>query len=166
MTAVKLLLFLLLTAPLSAPLSAQVAGTWKLAAQPDLAALIDRAIAPMNFLKRPIARGRLKKTNPAYTRIQITGNAAEITIQYDARKPQHMPADGHPVPWRREDGERFSISARLDKETLIQTYQAKDGKRINVFHRDPATGGLALEVQVLSERLPGPIAYTLAYTVN
>jgi hypothetical protein len=74
-----------------------------------------------------------------------------------------MPADGSPVPWTREDGEKFLISARLEQGDLIQSYRAEDGERVNVLHVDPATRTLTLAVTVTSPRLPRPVSYTMAY---
>lgn len=141
-------------------------GSWKLAQAPNLTEVIETATASMNFLTRPIARGRLKKTNSAYQRIRIGRTASEVTIQYDERQPQHMPANGQAVPWKREDGEAFLLSARLDRDDLIQTYKAEDGERSNVFHLDPSTGILTLTVTVKSGKLPKPITYALTYQAN
>jgi hypothetical protein len=154
---------ILLAAPLAAQAPGALMGTWRLASAPDLPGIIEQATAPMNFITRPIARARLKKTNAAYRQVVIARTPAEVTIQYDDRAAQHMPANGQPVPWVREDGEKFLISARLDREDLIQTYQAEDGERVNVFHVDPATGALSLGVTVKSPRLPKPVTYTLPY---
>ena len=151
---------------LALPLAAQPVGTWKLATQPDLSKVIEVATAPMNFVVRPIARGRLKKTNTAYERITIARTSAEITIKYDDREPQHMPADGKAVSWKREDGEVFQISAHTNGESLIQTYHAEDGERINQFHLDPKSGVLSLHVTVKSHKLPNPVVYTLTYKGN
>jgi hypothetical protein len=160
------LLTRLLPLLLAAPLAAQAVGTWKLATQPDLPKVIEAATAKLNFVVRPIARGRLKKTNTAYERITIARTPAEITIKYDDREAQHMPADGKAVAWKREDGEVFQISARTEGERLIQTYLAEDGERINQFHLDPKTGVLSLLVTVKSHKLPNPIVYTLTYKGN
>jgi len=149
---------------LTLPLAGQVpAGSWTLAAAPDLTAVIERATASMNFLTRPIARSRLKKTNEVHPRLRIEHPGSEITIQYDDLQPQHMPADGSPVPWKREDGEAFVISARTGPEGLVQTYKAEDGERSNAFRVDPATGLLTVTVTVRSGRLPGPVVYSLSY---
>jgi hypothetical protein len=149
---------------LAAPLAAQsFAGDWHLATAPDVPAIIEAATAPMNFVTRPIARGKLKKTNPVYQRIRISRTPTEFVLQYDDRAPQHMPADGHAVAWTREDKEVFQISARVDKEDLIQHYQAEDGERTNVFHLDPATHLLTMEVTIKSKRLPGPVVYKITY---
>jgi hypothetical protein len=74
-----------------------------------------------------------------------------------------MPADGRAVDWTREDGEKFRISARMDQDDLVQTYQAEDGERTNVFHVDATNRTLTLAVTVASPRLPGPLRYTLTY---
>jgi hypothetical protein len=149
---------------LAAPLAAQsVAGDWHLATAPDVPGIIDGATAPMNFITRPIARGKLKKTNPVYQRIRINRTPAEFVLQYDERAPQHMPADGKAVAWTREDKEVFQISARVEKDDLVQHYQAEDGERTNVFHVDPATHLLSMAVTIKSKRLPAPVVYTITY---
>lgn len=162
MIALKHLLPLLL----AAPLAAQTAGTWHLIAEPNLTEIIEKATQPMNFLIRPIARGRLKKTNGAYQQIQIARTPTEITIRYDQREPQHMPVDGQAVNWKREDGETFLISARTQQDDLVQTYKAEDGERTNLFHFDPRTRTLNLLVTVKSRKLPNPLTYTLSYKGN
>ena len=161
MAALKLVLPFLLAAPLLA--QSGPFGNWTLVSAPDLPKVIEEATASMNFVVRPIARGRLKKTNDAYKRIQINRTGAEISIQYDERKPQHMPGNGQAVAWKREDGEDFLISARLEHEDLIQTYKAEDGERSNVFHLDPKTGTLTVAVTIKSGKLPKPLTYTLTY---
>jgi len=163
MGTLQRILPLLLAAPLAAQAPGGLMGTWKLASTPDLPGIIEQATARMNFVTRPIARGRLKKTNAAYAQVVIGGAAGEVTIQYEGRAAQHMPAGGQAVPWVREDGEKFLISARVEGGDLIQTYKAEDGERVNVFHADPATGALSLGVTVTSPRLPGPLTYTLPY---
>ena len=149
---------------LALPLAGQVpVGSWSLAEAPDIAAVIESATAPMNFITRPIARSRLKKTNEVHPRIRIEHPGSELTIQYDDLQPQHMPADGSPVPWKREDGEAFILSARTGPDGLVQTYKAEDGERSNAFRVDPATGRLTVTVTVRSGRLPGPVTYSLSY---
>lgn len=149
---------------LAFPLAAQAPlGTWNLATAPDIPAIIEAATAPMNFVTRPIARSRLKKTNSAYQLIRLERTPGEFVITYDGRQPQHMPINGSAVSWKREDGETFLISARADKDDLVQTYKAEDGARTNVFHVDPATRMLTLTVTVTSAKLPKPVVYAIIY---
>jgi len=73
--------------------------------QKKIEAAIEAAVAKMSFIKRPIARSRLKKTNPSYARIAIAMTEGVIEVQFDDRKPIRMRADGRPTEWTREDGE-------------------------------------------------------------
>jgi hypothetical protein len=153
-----------LTLLLAVPLAAQAPqGTWTLGSAPDVPAIIEAATKDMNFVKRPIARSRLRKANPVYQRIQISRAGAEFLVKYDDREPQHMPADGKAVAWKREDGEKFQIAAREGRDELVQTYQAEDAVRTNVFTVDPRTRALTLTVTIKSEKLPAPVTYTIAY---
>lgn len=129
----------------------------------DIAAAIETAIANMNFIKRPIARSRLKKTNTAYQRIHLARAAADYEITYDNRQPIRMPASGTAVKWTREDGEVFDVSAVRQGQHLVQTYKAEDGTRVNTFRWDEGAQRLYLDVMVTSGQLPQPVKYTLAY---
>src|SRR5690349_8591128 len=66
---------------------------------------IEAAVAKMNFIKRPIARSRLKKTNEAHRRVEIRIGQDQISVAFDGHKPVQMPADGRMIRWTREDGE-------------------------------------------------------------
>jgi hypothetical protein len=124
---------------------------------------IETAVARMNFVTRPIARGRLKKTNPAYQRIRISETGGQISVQFDDRKPLQMPADGHAMKWTREDGEVFDVSATRQAGALTQTFKAEDGERINRFSLNADGTALTLDVTITSPRLPAPVTYALKY---
>jgi len=162
-----ILRLLTLSAALAASLAAQEPawlGTWKLGKAPDLAATIEKCTEEMSFIKRPIARSRLKKLNPAYQRVVIARSGAEITIQFDERQPIRVPVDGKAIPWTREDGEKFMVSVKPGADALTQHYQGEDGERSNLFRVDGAGKALSLEVTVKSQKLPKPLVYTLSYS--
>jgi hypothetical protein len=123
---------------------------------------IEAATADMNFITRPVARSRLKKTNSLAQRITITRQAETITVRFDQRKPAEMPADGGVVKWTGEDGEQFDVFARAGDDRLVQTFKAEDGQRVNSFTPEDAQR-LTLQVQVTSPRLPKPLTYTVRY---
>lgn len=123
---------------------------------------IETAVAKMNFIKRPIARSRLKKANPHYGRIEIARGASDFSVRFDARKPVLMPLDGRSVKWTREDGEQFDVSAKLQGDTLVQTFLAEDGQRTNAFSLG-TDGKLLLRVTLTSPQLPEPVRYQLSY---
>ncbi len=128
----------------------------------DISRAIEQAIEKMSFIKRPIARGRLARTNFPYQQILIELGETEAEVRYDTQGPIHMPLDGQAIKWKRADGEVFDVSAKLAGGKLIQTYKAEDGVRVNSFSKD-ASGSLHLEVEVSSPQLPQPVKYVLVY---
>ena len=124
---------------------------------------IEAAIAKMNFIKRPIARSRLKKTNAAHHRVTIGLSAQEISVAFDNNPPVRMPADGRTIKWMREDGEVFDVAARWTNERLVQSFKAADGERINTFALGPDGRALEVQVEVNSPQLPEPVRYALTF---
>jgi hypothetical protein len=144
--------------------TSSLSGTYKAVSERsnDISQAIEKAVDKMSFIKRPIARGRLSRTNFAYQQIRIDLNANDVEVTYDTQAPIRMPLSGEPIKWKRADGEVFDVSARLQGDKLVQTYKAEDGTRVNSFSRD-ANGTLLLNVEVSSEQLPEPVRYTLEY---
>lgn len=146
---------------LATPLAAQVVGTWKLASQPDLPALIEQVTATMKPVARTHARDQLRQNNPVCGQITIAHEAGQITIRYDHHQPQRMPDNARAVPWIREDGQTFLISAHIEGANLIHTLMGEDGMRKSVFQVDH--GVMTLSVTVKAMVLPKPFTYTLVY---
>lgn len=140
-------------------------GTYVGAAEQSamIATAIEAAVADMNFIKRPIARGRLTKTNPAYQRLRLERTPTAFEVQFDERKPVQMPLDGSAVQWEREDGEKFAVSATLHDGYLVQTFKAEDGTRVNTFRWDAVSQRLYLDAVLTSSKLTKPLKYSLAY---
>jgi len=124
---------------------------------------IDEAIARMNFALRPIARGRLRKTNQPYRRVSIDYTAAQVHIGTDGRPAIVTPANGTPVDWTREDGEKLKVSTEWENGKLEQTFQAEDGRRVNTYSIGQDGRTLSMLVTITSPRLSRPLTYTLRY---
>jgi hypothetical protein len=125
-------------------------------------AAIETAVASMNFVKRPIARSRLRKTNTPYERITISRTADRVSVAFDDQPPIDMPVDGRAVKWTRSDGEVFDVSAQVRADALVQTFKAEDGQRMNTFTANEA-GQMTMEAQITSSQLSTPVIYTLLY---
>src|SRR3954469_16187499 len=54
--------------------------------------VIENTVGKLNVLTRDIARGRLKKLNPAYRQLAITSSPNEITVTVDDQPPLRTPA--------------------------------------------------------------------------
>ena len=144
---------------------ASLAGTYRYAAQEsdNINQAIEAAVARMNFVTRPVARGRLKKTNSAYQTISIAHSPQEVRIVTDQRAPIVTPANGTPIDWTREDGEKFKVSTAWQNGALEQTFRADDGQRVNHYSLSPDGNTLSMRVTVTSPRLSRPLVYTLRY---
>ena len=124
---------------------------------------IEAAIASMNFITRPVARGRLTRTNEPYSAITISQTGNEISIITDDRAPIVARADGNPMRWQREDGEVLDLTTRWNGPTLEQVFVAEDGQRINAYSLGADGEMLELAVTVTSPRLAAPLTYTLRF---
>ena len=163
--AAALALVLVAPAPGSAQGNASLEGTftYNASASDNINAAIDAAVRDMNFALRPIARGRLRKTNAPYQRLQISHTAQQVTVTTDGRRPIVSPANGTPVDWTREDGEKLKVSTEWENGTLEQTFKAEDGQRVNAYSVSPDGRTMTMRVTITSPRLKKPLTYKLVY---
>jgi hypothetical protein len=170
----RLLAFIFLLVPLfiaSSPAAAwtgnaAMSGTYVIdrSRSDDLNRAIEQAVARLSFVTRPIARGRLRRTNQPYQRIAIGMSASAISVAFDQRRPIITPANGVPISWTREDGEKLDVSTHWENAILRQIFRGEDGQRANAYSLSADGRVLTLSVTVTSPRLPGPMQYKLVYT--
>jgi hypothetical protein len=133
------------------------------AASDNIEAAITRGTADMNFAIRPLARSRTAKTNPRYERVEIRRSVATVSVQYDARPPLEIPADGRSVAWVREDGATYNVSVQWSASQLVMHFESDTGNRTNTLVLQPDGTTLKFNVKLSSSYLPAPIVYTLTY---
>ena len=131
-------------------------------ASDDVHRAIETTVGRMNFIARPIARSRLRKTNPVHDRVVIAWTPAQVSVTTGEAAPVTS-APGVTGRWRRGDGETFGLTQRWDGPRLVQTFRADDGARTNTYTLSPDGRTLSLDVQITSPRLPRPLAYRLVY---
>jgi hypothetical protein len=163
--AALLALALVAPAPGSAQGAASLNGTftYDAAASDNINSAIDAAVRDMNFALRPIARGRLRKTNQPYKRLTISHTAQQVSVVTDDRRPIVSPANGTPVDWTREDGEKLKVSTEWENGTLEQTFKAEDGQRVNAYTMSADGRTLNMNVTITSPRLKKPLTYKMVY---
>lgn len=163
--AALLALALVAPAPGSAQGAASLNGTFTYdsGASDNINSAIDAAVRDMNFALRPIARGRLRKTNQPYKRLTISHNAQQVSVVTDDRRPIVSPANGTPVDWTREDGEKLKVSTEWENGTLEQTFKAEDGQRVNAYTMSADGRTLTMNVVITSPRLKKPLTYKMIY---
>ncbi len=125
--------------------------------------VIEDAVGKLNFLTRDIARGRLKKLNPAYRQVAVTSSPNEISVTVDNRPPLRTPATGAPVAWVDPDGAKVNASMQLAGRRLAQTFTSADGRRVNDYTLSPDGRTLTMKVTETSPQLSQTITYKQVY---
>lgn len=133
------------------------------AASDSIESAIEGGTADMNFAIRGLARRRIAQTNPRYERIRLSRSDTTISVQFDSRAALEIPADGRSLPWTREDGGKYNVTAQWSASQLVMHFDADDGQRTNTLLLSPDGLSLNLKVKLTSSHLPKPIEYTLAY---
>lgn len=150
------MLILLVTAFLQAGLPA---GEFVLDASrsDDVAAVINRSTSDLNFIKRPIARKRLKGSNPPPQKISIrpVGDSIDVVVNETVvlrTKP------GARLKWR-YNGEDLDVTTTLENGVLTNTFKAGDGLKRNTYRMIDADN-LELTVHISSPQLKHDVDYT------
>ncbi|MFT4627944.1 MAG: hypothetical protein ACI8PZ_006638 [Myxococcota bacterium] len=146
-------------------------GTWTAGAQlaeMEVAAreAVNVAVAPLGFLKRPIARMVLvRATAPcAELRIQRAYGSEALSITCDDKKSAIAPPDGAAVRFIGRDGRSMDLTHAIDGTgALVQTFANARGTRTNrmVFQPD---GGLTMEVTIDAAVLDSALHYAIKYS--
>jgi hypothetical protein len=163
MRSAKLFLVPVLAVLSLAAQESALSGAWHQIKSDDIAAAINTTVADMNFIKRPIARHKLTKLNPAYQKVAIAISNQEVLVKFDDRAPIHMPPDGKAAPWTREDGDKFMVAAQVSKDQLLQTFKNDEGERTNVFKLSPDGKSLTMSATIKSPQLPRPLTYSISF---
>jgi len=129
----------------------------------NMNAVIEDAMGKLNFVTRDIARGRLKKLNPAYRQVAITSSSNEISVTVDNQPPLRTPAKGAPVAWVGPDGRKVNVSMQLVGRHLEQTFTSATGRRVNDYTLSPDGRTLTMQVTETSTRLSHSITYKQLY---
>ena len=125
--------------------------------------VIEDAVGKLNFVTRDIARGRLKRLNPAYRQIAISSSPNQISVTVDNQPPLRTPANGAPVAWIGPDGGKVNASMQLADGRLTQTFTSADGRRVNDYNLSRDGRTLTMRVTETSPRLSQPITYKEVY---
>lgn len=137
--------------------------TYDAASSDDINQAIESAISRMNFVTRPIARGRLRKTNQPYRTIRLSFTPSQISVITDTRDPIVSPANGTPIKWTREDGEVLDVATSWRGGAIEQSFTAEDGKRVNSYSLSADGDVMTMHVTITSPRLAAPLRYNLRY---
>jgi hypothetical protein len=132
-------------------------------ASDDVNRVIEDVVKEMNFIRKPLARKRLRATTRPSESLRIAFTSADVTITTDGNSSVRTPMDGTPVEWTREDGEKFLVTTTHDGRTITRIFRAGDGQRSNAYSLSPDRSTLTMSIVLTSPQLPEPVAYKLVY---
>lgn len=134
------------------------------AASDDVADAIERAVARMGFITRPIGRSRLRATNQPPAEVRLAFPADSVVILYEGQPEVRAGRTGAARPWRNAAGEEFALRVTVTAApdgsmAIVQVFEAEDGRRENRWQLAADGTVLRLDVVVTSPRLPEPLRY-------
>lgn len=147
-------------------LRARLAGTFVPAPghpnRTQLEAGVDRAVAALFALIRPIARSRILDGNPLFPQVTFTFAGRRIEV---LSPPIHARSLDDGVPWSviGLDHNPNNVTHRLQGDALVQTCWNSAGRRVTRFV--PSTDGthLGIHVEVTAPQLPVAVRYSLEF---
>jgi hypothetical protein len=130
----------------------------------DIKLAVNQTVEHMSFITRPIARGRLNKTNPTPKQAHVVVRPDTFSVTFDDGNPVATPVNGDTVPYLSAITHE-TYKARYDPvaDTVSQTIADKDGVRRNTYWFLDGGQRLRMHVTVTSPRLPGPLNYQLLF---
>ena len=139
-------------------------GDWVLVrdASDNVEQAIEKTIAPMSFITRPIARTRLRARNVAFPRMTITVSTGGLRVRHEKGLNVLYLTPESPVEVVATDGSDAVSQVSFDPNPLF-TYEAESGKREDRYTLSPDGSRLTITVLMTSPRLPGPLTYKLVY---
>ncbi|MBC7926293.1 MAG: hypothetical protein H7039_11610 [Bryobacteraceae bacterium] len=140
------------------------AGKWELqaAASDNIEGAIEKTIAPMNFVKRPIARGKLKRRNYAFPRMTIASGADGLLINQEKGLNVTYQMPNVAVRTKAPDGAQV-LSTLSAGPGLILNHVTEEGKREDNYILSSDGAVLTMAVSLSSTHLPQPLTYKLVY---
>ena len=138
------------------------AGEWvrDFAQSDDINAAINRGTQGLSFIVKPIARKRLRATNPPPQTLSIksSGNSIDIVLNNDV--VLHT-SPGASFEWSYQ-GEKLHVSTTLEGGVLTNVFKADDGEKSNSYRVRP-DGLLELRTRITSHRLKHPVEYVQVF---
>ena len=129
----------------------------------DIPAAIERSVEHMNFIIRPIARHRLRKTNPLPQHLRLDYTPDTITVHLGDAPPAALPRDGSAVPWRDVDNDKCRVSLTLAGDTLIEHVVAHGGQGETRYVMLDDGKRVREDVRITSSHLPEPVVYSVTF---
>ena len=151
----------------STALQARMTGHFRVAEgddvlQPRLAAAIEHAIEPMNFIARPIARSRLRSVVYYCQRYEMALDAQTVHVACDDRPRIDRRLDNSEGPVAGLQSGPVDVKVQVGADTVELVIAGADGTR-NTTYRFGDDRTLEVSVKVVSPSLERPVTWRVVY---
>lgn len=151
----------------SAELQAKMTGRFHVAEaatalEQRLAGAIERAIEPMSFIARPIARSRLRSVVYYCQRYEMALDAQTVHVACDDRPRIDRRLDNSEGPVAGLQAEPVDVKVEVGADTVELAIAGSDGTRTTTY-RFGDDGTLAVSVEVVSASLARPVTWKVHY---
>jgi len=130
--------------------------------QPRLAAAIDHAVEPMNFVARPIARSRLRSVVYYCKQYEMALAPETVRVACDDRPRIERRLDNSEGPVAGLQPDPVDVKVQVGTDTVELRIAGPDGTRITTYRFDDA-GALEVSVKVVSASLERPVIWQVRY---
>jgi hypothetical protein len=127
-------------------------------------AAIERVVSQLFFVIRPIARNRLRDSNPVFPSVEFHFAPGTVETVMPGQPNVRTPDNGTAVMVRGIEGNMIRGKHWFERDGhLVEATWSDDGARRIDFVLSPDGRTLFLRVEVTSRHLPQPIRYQLTY---
>jgi hypothetical protein len=129
-----------------------------------VAAAVEKAIAGMGFLAKPVARQSLKQRaeiREGYT--FVFDSTGHLKLSSKGFPVESGPLDGKPFPFVTREGDATQVSFRFVDGMLLQEGRTEDGSGRTEFRLADDGATLLVHRVMESTQLTAPVEYSLTY---
>ena len=130
--------------------------------QQRLAAAIDHAVEPMNFVARPIARSRLRSVVYYCKEYEMALGPETVRVACDERPRIERRLDNSEGLVAGLQSEPVDVKVSVGGDTVELRIEGSDGTRVTTYRFDDG-GALEVDVKVISPRLERPVTWKVLY---
>jgi hypothetical protein len=129
-----------------------------------VAAAVERAIAGLSFLAKPLARQSLRQrteVRDSYT--LLFDGLGDLQLSTPGFPTEFGPLDGKAYPLETKYGDQTQVSQRFLDGVLVQEGRTEEGSGRTEFRLADADATLLVRRVMESSQLSGPVDFTLTY---
>ena len=147
----------------------ELSGDWRLAEEPAALAqthaeAVDRAVASLPWLVRPMARPFLKNSVQNCQRLQLVLDEAHLGLTCDERPPLKCSRGSEVTAVEGVDGSSYAVALEVTASAARLIFTGERGGQKSHFRREG--DALLLRKEIFSQHLPDPIVWEVRYVAS